>query len=375
MLLNLFTINQEKIGCEMNNIVVVKTLLGSFGLDISLKLEKGINCLFGPSGSGKTSIINCIAGLVKPDNSFIDINNTLLNNSKENYFLPIHRRKIGYVFQDSRLFPHFSVKKNLLYGKSFSAENKFDFETIVDILELKNLLTRYPYNLSGGEKQRVSFGRALLSQPNIILMDEPLVSLDQEKKNDLIDYIKKIDKKFNMPIIYVSHSISETFILGKQINFIRSGKITFSGNKQQALDYYNNKYSLSSKNSFIKGKVEKIIKSSGLTQLKIGKNKLLIYAGSLKLDSEVIVKIRSSDIIISKSMPTNISSLNFLKVFIKDIKVQGKLILFILKHENEVIKAHITMKSFQILKLKKKDTCYALIKAVNINDVYKVSFI
>ena len=359
----------------MTNMIKIKTKLGKFSLNVNFEISKGINCLFGPSGSGKTSVINCIAGLIKPLNSHISINQRLLNDTRNNYFCPIHKRKIGYVFQDARLFPHLSVKNNLLYGKKFNKQDKFGFNFIVDILDLTKLLKRFPVNLSGGEKQRIAIGRALLSQPDIILMDEPLVSLDQEKKENIIKYIKKIDMKLNIPMIYVSHSITETFVLGKKISFIKNGKIIFSGNKQKALNYYNQEYNFYNKNSFIRGKVIKLNRSTGLTEIDIGKNKLLIFSNSFTVGSKVIVKIRSSDIIISKRIPIEISSLNFLKVNIKNIIFQEKLILLLLKHEDEIIKAHITKKSFIDLNLNKFDTCYALIKAVNINDIYRVSFI
>ncbi len=168
----------------MNNFVNIKTSLGSFNLDIKLEIVNGINCLFGPSGSGKTSIINCIAGLIKPKFAKIEINGKILNNTKEKFFCPIHKRNIGYVFQDARLFPHLKVINNLTYGEIFSKnrENKFNKNDIIELLNLKKLLSRYPYNLSGGEKQRVAIGRALLSQPKLIIMDEPLASLDQKKK-------------------------------------------------------------------------------------------------------------------------------------------------------------------------------------------------
>lgn len=361
----------------IDNIVKIDSKIGSFHLKIDLLISEGINCLFGPSGSGKTSIVNCIAGLIKPTNSLIKINNIILSNSKNNFFLPIHKRRIGYVFQDSRLFPHLNVKQNLLYGKKIRKflTERFFFEDIVKLLELEEVINRYPYNLSGGEKQRVSIGRAMLSQPDIIIMDEPLASLDQKRKNELLQYILRVNKKYKIPIVYVSHSLFEIFLLGKNINFINEGQLTFSGNKERAISYYNNNIGNEFENSFLKGKVSKIIKEDGLSEILIGNRKLLIFTNSLKLNSNVLLKINSSDIIISKYQPKNQSSLNFLKVKIQDIFEEKYLICLVLRFGGNIIKAHITKMSFKLLKMKKEDTCYASIKAININDFLDISLI
>ena len=168
----------------MKNIIFIKTKLTDFSLDVEVEPVKGINCFFGPSGAGKTSIINCIAGIIKPENSKIVIGDKTLVDTEKNIFVSVHKRAIGYIFQESRLFPHMNVKQNLNYGLklNFHKEIKFAYKEIVELLGLNNLLRRYPNNLSGGEKQRVAIGRALLCQPELLLMDEPLASLDQEKK-------------------------------------------------------------------------------------------------------------------------------------------------------------------------------------------------
>ena len=168
----------------MKNIVYIKTKISDFLINVEINLEEGINCFFGPSGAGKTSIINFIAGINQANESKIVINNKTLEDTSRNILVPIHKRNIGYVFQDSRLFPHLSIKNNLLYGLKLNYKKKknFYYEEIINLLSLTQLLHRFPYNLSGGEKQRVAIGRALLCQPDLLLMDEPLASLDQEKK-------------------------------------------------------------------------------------------------------------------------------------------------------------------------------------------------
>ena len=361
----------------MKNNILINTKLGEFHLNVNIKLVNGINCFFGPSGAGKTSIINCIAGIIKPKKAKIVLKNNVLIDTKENKFTPIHKRNIGYVFQEARLFPHLSVKQNLLYGYRLKQNNKknFIYEEIISLLKLENIVKRYPYNLSGGEKQRVAIGRALLSQPKLILMDEPLSSLDQERKDELIPYIIKINKILRIPAIYVSHSVSETFILGNKINFIKNGKIIFSGERDKALAFYNNTNINYLKDNYLKGTVTKIFYDQGVTLINMNQAKINVFSRNLKLNQVVIVKIKSSDIIISMIAPKQLSSLNFIKTKLSEIIFEEQLVCLILAFENNSLKAHITIKSFNKLKIKKKMSCYAIIKAININSVFDINLI
>ena len=361
----------------MSNLIHINTKLGRFHLDIKVNLVSGINCFFGPSGAGKTSIINCIAGLNQPEEAKIIINKNILVDTENRVFKPVHKRGIGYVFQDSRLFPHLKIKHNLLYGYRLNRNlNKiFIYDEIVKLLDLKFLLDRFPNHLSGGEKQRVAIGRALLSQPKLILMDEPLSSLDNNKKTQLVAYIPRVNNVLKIPAIYVSHSISETFILGNRIHFIEDGKVVFSGNRKKSLLFYNKNDNSILKDSFLKGVVKKINKSEGLIEIKLDNEKLIIFSKVLKLNQQVIVKVRSSDIIVSKLLPKQISSLNYLKAKVLDIIFQDSLVCLILVVGNNNLKAHLTIKSFKRLKIKKGTKCYAIIKAININDIIDISLI
>ena len=361
----------------MNNIINVKKKLGDFNLNINLKLIDGINCFFGPSGSGKTSIINCIAGLIKPDYAEIIINNVTLNNTKKNYFCPIHKRNIGYVFQDSRLFPHLNVIKNLTYGEILSKDKKIHFSTnhIISLLKLEKLINRYPYNLSGGEKQRVAIGRALLSQPKLIIMDEPLASLDHSKKNELLSYIAKVYFKFKIPIIYVSHSSTETFLLGHKINFINNGKLVFSGKKINAFNYFNKNYQNNKSDNFFQGIVENVNRKDNLTKIKIQDQSLIVFTKNFKIEEKVLVRISASDLIICKTLPKAISTLNYLHLILSSIKYDKNIVVLYFKFNSSLLKAHITKISFENLKLKKSDYCYILIKAININEVMSFNLI
>ena len=361
----------------MKNKVSIKTKISNFIIDVNIELKEGINCFFGPSGAGKTSIINCIAGINKAKESKIIINNKVLEDTSQNILVPIHKRNIGYVFQDSRLFPHLSIKNNLIYGLklNFKKNKNFHYEEIINLLSLRHLLHRFPYNLSGGEKQRVAIGRALLCQPDLLLMDEPLASLDQEKKDELIEYIVKINEILNIPAIYVSHSISETFTLGSCIHFIRNGALMYSGNRDSAINFYNKKDNFFFKDSFLKGKVIKVNSLDGLTEIKLGEENLTVFANSLYLDQNVIVKIRAADIIISKIIPDKISSLNYIKTKIEDVIFEKGLVCLFLNFEKNIIKALLTKKSYVKLNIKKGMKCYAIIKALNINDVTNISLV
>ncbi|MEO0931652.1 MAG: ATP-binding cassette domain-containing protein, partial [Pseudomonadota bacterium] len=181
----------------------VQKRLGAFALNVSIAAPAGVTAIFGPSGSGKTSIVNAVAGLMTPDAGRIAVGEKVLFDSAARANLPVHRRRVGYVFQDARLFPHLSVEQNLRYGGDHEADH------LIDLLGLGDLLARHPAGLSGGEKQRVAIGRALMCDPQILLMDEPLAALDARRKAEILPYIERLRDEVKIPILYVSHDVSE----------------------------------------------------------------------------------------------------------------------------------------------------------------------
>lgn len=204
-----------------------KQQLGQFLLDIDTIIPaKGITAILGLSGAGKTSLINVISGLTHPDFGQVILNNQVLVNIEKGIFLSPQKRRIGYVFQDARLFPHYTVKGNLTYGMLASMKPKF--ETIIELLGIRHLLKRYPYTLSGGEKQRVAIGRALLTDPCLLLMDEPLAALDLPRKQELIFYLQQLSNQVNIPILYISHSLDEIIQLADTLLLLEQGKVTIS---------------------------------------------------------------------------------------------------------------------------------------------------
>ncbi len=212
----------------MSIIISYKQRLGTQDFDVDLTLpSKGITAVFGRSGAGKTSLINVVAGLNIPESGVIDINGSRLFDSQQKINMPTHKRSVGYVFQDARLFPHYKVKGNLLYGVTeFDAEH---FHQITRLLALTPLLNRYPNQLSGGEKQRVAIGRALLSKPKILLMDEPLASLDLPRKREVLPFLEQLALSIEIPIIYVSHSLNEVLRLAQNLVVIDDGKVATCG--------------------------------------------------------------------------------------------------------------------------------------------------
>ena len=199
--------------------------LKDFDLDINLDISfKNIIAVCGQSGSAKTTLLRCIAGLNKTEQGIIQFNDVTWQ--KNSYFVPTHLRSIGYVFQESNLFSHLNVEKNLKYGlKRNLFNNPFKFEEIIQLFKIEKLLKRYPHELSGGEKQKVAIARAVLSNPRLLLMDEPLASIDQTSKFEILNFIKKLHINFKIPIIYVSHSSEEVANLTNNVINLYEGKL------------------------------------------------------------------------------------------------------------------------------------------------------
>ncbi|MBI1243916.1 MAG: molybdenum ABC transporter ATP-binding protein [Alphaproteobacteria bacterium] len=205
--------------------------LGSFDLDIRLAAPAGVVALFGRSGSGKTSVVRAIAGLSRPREGRIAVAGTALFDSAAGIDLPAERRRVGYVFQDARLFPHMNVEANLRYGqrRSGAAEGPDEFGAIVELLGIGALLARRPGTLSGGERQRVAVGRALLARPRVLLMDEPLASLDAARKAEVLPYLDGLRHRLGIPIVYVTHSIDEVLRLADTLALVDGGRIAVAG--------------------------------------------------------------------------------------------------------------------------------------------------
>lgn len=205
--------------------------LGALGLDVDVELPaQGISALFGRSGAGKTSLVNAVAGIVTPDDGIIRVGDQVFFDRARGIDLPLEQRGIGYVFQDARLFPHLDVAGNLRYGlKRTRGAPAVDWESVIDVLGLAHLLDRRPHHLSGGERQRVALGRALLRQPALLLMDEPLASLDAPRKAEVLPYLDGLRRRLGIPVVYVTHSLDEVMRLADTLALVDDGRIAACG--------------------------------------------------------------------------------------------------------------------------------------------------
>ena len=217
--------------------VALRKAVPGFTLDLAFRSEAGITALFGRSGSGKSMTLGLIAGLARPDKGHVRVGGIDLLDSSNGIYMPTHRRRIGLVFQDAQLFPHLSVRQNLLFGRWFSRQTRggIDFGQVVATLGIDALLERRPSRLSGGERQRVAIGRALLANPRLLLLDEPLAALDRQRKLDILPLIERVRDEFAIPILYVSHALDEVVRLAAHVVTMDNGRVTASGPPEAVL--------------------------------------------------------------------------------------------------------------------------------------------
>jgi molybdate transport system ATP-binding protein len=214
--------------------VDVEKRLGDFSIAAQFDTGAGVTALFGPSGAGKTTVVNMIAGLLKPDRGRITLDNDTLFDSEKRIDLPAHRRRIGYVFQEGRLFPHLSVAANLDYGRRMCglAADPTEMQRILTLLDIGHLLGRRPGKLSGGERQRVAIGRALLMRPRLLLLDEPLASLDTARKREILPYLERLRDEAGVPMVYVSHHAGELRRIANSVVRLDGGRVAAAGGKE-----------------------------------------------------------------------------------------------------------------------------------------------
>jgi molybdate transport system ATP-binding protein len=214
--------------------VDIEKRLGDFSLSARFATGNGVTAVFGPSGAGKTTLVNMISGLLTPDHGRIAIDDTVLFDSERRINLPPHRRHIGYVFQEGRLFPHLSVKRNLDYGRRMCGlrPDGAQMQRIIGLLDIGHLVDRRPGKLSGGERQRIAIGRALLMRPRLLLLDEPLASLDVARKREILPYLERLRDEVGVPMVYVSHQAAELRRIATSVVRLSAGKVAASGGKE-----------------------------------------------------------------------------------------------------------------------------------------------
>jgi molybdate transport system ATP-binding protein len=343
---------------------VVEKKFPDIAINASFHSEDGICVFFGPSGAGKSSIINMLAGLVKPDRGLISVNGRVLFDSDRGINLPPEKRGAGYVFQDSRLFPHMNARKNILYGTKGKTRSKISLEQAADLLGIEALLERYPHNLSGGEKQRIALARSLMSSPDFLLMDEPMASLDAPRRDELIGYISTVASEFKIPIVYVTHTVEEIIRLASSVGLMSEGKLIAFG---PAVEIMNRPemMSLIPERDFgviWEGVVTESSHSSGIATVDFGGGEIEV-AGALKKGARVRFRIPAIDVVISKD-PSRTSARNLFLAKVKELYDHDHLEDIRLDINGATLWARITHISAEEMALASGDETYALVKSV-----------
>ena len=334
--------------------------LGDFTLDARFTAPGGITALFGPSGSGKTSVVNMIAGLRQPDTGRIAVGETVLYDKTARVNLPPHLRRIGYVFQDARLFPHMTVLANLRYGGTH------DEARVVEVLGLSDLLQRMPAGLSGGERQRVALGRALMRDPQLLLLDEPLAALDAARKQDILPYLERLRDHVQVPMIYVSHDMSEVARLATTLVVLQAGQVVVAGPLGDVLadPAAVPLLGVRAAGAVITGKIAGRLLDDGLTEVAFSGGRLVLPGILGVLGQEVRLRIPAQDVILATERPTGLSALNILPVTVTDIATgRGPGMAVGLKAGQERLLARVTRRSADRMGLHKGQAVFAIIKA------------
>ena len=352
--------------------ISVRRKQGSFSIDAFFQgAASGVTALYGSSGSGKTSIVNMVAGLTRPDAGRIAINGLCLFDSAKGIDLPPEKRRIGYIFQDGRLLPHLSVRSNLTYGMHRTpVDRRFvDFDQVVDLLGIGHLLHRRPAMLSGGEKQRVAIGRALLTSPAMLLMDEPLASLDGARKAEVLPFIMRLGREFAIPILYVSHAMDEILNLATHMVIMEEGRILACGNLEDLLlrSDLHAYFGRDESGSVISTTVDNPEDSFGLAHLRFGDKILKVQGIQAAPGTVARVRIQASHVAIALEPPSRTSLQNIFPGKICEILDTGSHFVDVRLDIGCILWARITRQSFLCLDLKPGRPVFALIKSVAVS--------
>jgi molybdate transport system ATP-binding protein len=344
--------------------------LGDFTLDAAFGFgEPGVTALFGPSGAGKSTIIQAIAGLMRPERGRIVLQGETLLDTEHGIFVPAHARRIGVVFQDTRLFPHLSVHGNLLYGwrRTKTRADAAGIDAIVALLGLEQLLTRRPGTLSGGERSRVALARALLMSPRALLLDEPLAALDAARKSEILPYLERLVREAKIPMLYVSHALDEVARLADRMVVLTGGRVAAEGSLFDVtarLDLFTGAHRLPG--AVLEARVMAHDESHGLTELAFAGEVLVVPKIAAALNDRVRIRIDADDVMLATVRPESVSANNILSATIAAIGDDGANADVQLQLKDARLVARITRRSVDRLGLKPGLPVFALIKSVSV---------
>jgi molybdate transport system ATP-binding protein len=346
--------------------VAIRHGFAGFTLDASFDAPPGVTALFGRSGAGKTTVVNAVAGLLRPEAGRIAVAGEVFVDMGRGIFLPPHRRRVGYVFQDGRLFPHLSVRQNLAYGARFAGSRAGDMGRVVELLGIGPILSRRPGALSGGEGQRVAIGRALLSNPRLLLLDEPLAALDAERKAEILPYIERLAGETGIPILYVSHAIGEVARLATTLVVLAGGRVVRAGPLAEVMGDPEAAPALGLREA---GAVigARVVghAADGLSELAFSGGALFVPRIAAPEGTEVRMRILARDVVLARTRPEGISALNILAVTVTRLKAgEGPGVMVGLKAGDEALLARITQRSATAMGLAEGMEIFAVLKSV-----------
>jgi molybdate transport system ATP-binding protein len=350
--------------------VDVRHARGGFALEVAMRAEAGgVTALFGPSGAGKSTVIQAVAGLLPHAEGRIVLNGRTLLDTVAGVRLPTHKRRIGIVFQEGRLFPHLSVRDNLRYGaRRAGADTDIDAAEIVATLGIEALLDRRPATLSGGERQRAALGRALLCAPELLLLDEPLAALDAARRAEILPYFEHLRDVRRVPILYVSHSIDEIARLADRVVALESGRVTAQGPVEEVLSALELAYGGAGFEpvSVIAATVVGQDSAHGLTDLGVGDLPIAAPAFPAPVGARVRLKIRAKDVMIALDRPERVSANNILPARLARASLTDAIATLQLSCAGQSLAAQITRRAYDRLGLAEGMSVYAVVKSVTI---------
>jgi molybdate transport system ATP-binding protein len=339
----------------------------------------GVVALFGRSGCGKTTLINVISGLLAPDEGRIQLDDTILTDTRAGLSVPVEERRIGYVFQDARLFPHCSVLGNLRYGlkrnqrraptdPAVAAARSIALDEVIHLLGLGRLLDRRPHQLSGGERQRVGLGRALLSQPRLLLLDEPLASLDIARREEVLPYLEALRDSLSIPMVYVSHQFEEVLQLATHVVLMDAGRVVAHGSLSEVSVLPELRLIVGSDavGSVLDGVVTRVDAAQGMADLRLGHGTLYVSLEHVVVGARVRVQLLARDIILANQKPQGLSVRNELEGTVTDLTPDGHDgVLVRVDIGGDVVLSRITTEGARALTLRPGSRVWALVKAVS----------